>query len=256
MRSSFLTLAVLVASVIAVPTPDDCNSVQTLGNTVIEYYDVVVTKTVYAYAESTPAYVEATHQTHKHKSHTHKHTTTAAVYYSPPPVQTYAPPPPASSPPPTSGGIPSPPTYNGDLQHDILAGHNYFRALHKTGPMTWNQDIADYAAGHTGGCVMQHTGGPYGENLAYGTSLSAAEGMQMWYDECLSNGQDTYDYSNTGFDDSTGHFTQMIWSQSTEVGCYLQQCGGNNYLMCEYAPAGNVIGEFSQYVKPPVASNY
>ena len=42
------------------------------------------------------------------------------------------------------------------------------------------------------------------------------------------------------------HYTQVVWRNTTEVGGGLARGGSNNILVCQYNPAGNVIGQ------PPV----
>lgn len=51
---------------------------------------------------------------------------------------------------------------------------------------------------------------------------------------------------------SASDFTQMIWKSTTEVGCAVAECsdifspsfGVARYYVCEYFPAGNVVGQF------------
>jgi hypothetical protein len=74
---------------------------------------------------------------------------------------------------------------------------------------------------------------------------SIADSVQAWYNEISD-----YDFNNPGYSDATGHFTQVVWVGSTEVGCAWVSCNGENgtpgyYLMCEYSPAGNVLGNTS-----------
>jgi hypothetical protein len=39
---------------------------------------------------------------------------------------------------------------------------------------------------------------------------------------------------------STGHFTQLVWRATTELGCARAQCGGIDVVVCQYDPPGNV----------------
>lgn len=41
---------------------------------------------------------------------------------------------------------------------------------------------------------------------------------------------------------TVGHYTQMIWRGTTNLGCGAATGGGNLYLVCRYAPTGNFIG--------------
>lgn len=112
--------------------------------------------------------------------------------------------------------------------------------------MVWNQTIADFAQDYLNGnnCQFEHSGGPYGENLAigYGSNTLA---MQAWYDEWTD-----YDFAAGQFSTGTGHFTQMVWKESTSVGCAVRDCSGREYLVCEYYPRGNIIGYFTENVFP------
>ncbi len=46
---------------------------------------------------------------------------------------------------------------------------------------------------------------------------------------------------------STGHYTQMMWAKSQFLGCghivYPKGSNTNKYLVCNYGPAGNVVGK-------------
>ena len=153
----------------------------------------------------------------------------------------------------------------------VLDTHNSLRARHQdTGSLVWNDDLAAYAynyaqslkGGDSDPCnyVLKHSGGQYGQNLAAGTNSSPADLVNLWYDEIKY-----YDYNNvTGIEHDgheVGHFTQLVWASSTDLGCSVERCtNGAVYLICEYSPAGNiyVVGEgvtdhymlYEQNVKP------
>jgi pathogenesis-related protein 1 len=59
------------------------------------------------------------------------------------------------------------------------------------------------------------------------------------------------DWSNLGWRLSTGHFTQLVWIGTTAVGCAVNsRCAQATYV-CQYAPAGNVLGQdWYLHVKP------
>ena len=48
--------------------------------------------------------------------------------------------------------------------------------------------------------------------------------------------------SRTGNWKDVGHYTQVIWRDTQEVGCALVTQRGNDVLVCRYWPAGNVWG--------------
>jgi hypothetical protein len=89
-------------------------------------------------------------------------------------------------------------------------------------------------------------GGSYGENLAQGyTSPTLA--IDGW-----ANEESDYDYEKRKFTTEAGHFTQLVWKNTTSVGCGASDCGNDGWLLvCEYWPPGNVIGEFGGNVGKP-----
>lgn len=53
--------------------------------------------------------------------------------------------------------------------------------------------MANFASGVSATCVFEHSGGPYGENLAAGYD-SPAQAIKAWYDE-----NEMYSYAGGGF---------------------------------------------------------
>ena len=67
----------------------------------------------------------------------------------------------------------------------------------------------------------------------------------MWYEE-----QDKYRYNTPGFSSSTGHFTQIVWVGSRELGAgKAVSSTGAQFVVARYQPPGNVVGQFPDNVK-------
>ncbi|KAF3911076.1 Helothermine [Arthrobotrys entomopaga] len=140
-------------------------------------------------------------------------------------------------------------------QQSVLNYHNGWRAHHQVGALAWSNTLAAAALKSASKCQFQLTpNNIYGENIAAGTYTNPDWYAYMWY-----NGSLKYDYNKPGFSYETGTFTQVVWKDSTQLGCaYVQNCPGGypNMMFCEYAPPGNIIPDsnFATEVLPPVAN--
>jgi uncharacterized protein YkwD len=132
----------------------------------------------------------------------------------------------------------------------VVDRHNEIRdEVYTDSPISWNEEIAKSAQAYAdilgAKGVMEHdvNNNLYGENLAISSaSLSYTEATNMWYEE-----KQDYTYGD-GFSSATGHYTQMIWKNTTELGCgsATLQTGtfeGGTIVVCRYNPPGNWNGE-------------
>lgn len=147
-------------------------------------------------------------------------------------------------------------------QNAMLNQHNTYRARHGVGALTWNSNLAasalanaQYNSDHN--TFVHTTNNPNGENIGYEYGYNSPTYLGwLWYDEITK-----YDYNNPGFSEATGHFTQMVWAATTQLGCAFVQNQiqgaanyGYYYFACEYSIYGNVAGAYSSNV-PTVVPN-
>jgi len=140
------------------------------------------------------------------------------------------------------------------LSTAMLALHNHERALVGVAPLAWSGRLAADATAYAAHLVaigdLEHSSdearGDEGENLAMGTAgyYSPTALGEMWAQEKSDLvGGPFGDDSRTGSWEDIGHYTQMVWRGTRQVGCGVASGGGDTYLICRYAPAGNYIGE-------------
>uniref|UniRef100_A0A0K0DVX1 SCP domain-containing protein n=1 Tax=Strongyloides stercoralis TaxID=6248 RepID=A0A0K0DVX1_STRER len=137
-----------------------------------------------------------------------------------------------------------------NLRQFYLNETNKYRALHQVPIVTVNttiqkgaQDWANYLANTIQS--LKHSSSGFGENLAYSSSSIANNIVKMWYDEVKY-----YDFNKPGFTSKTGHFTQLVWKNSKQVGFGITEKNGIVYVVCRYFPPGNYLGQFEKNVFP------
>lgn len=136
----------------------------------------------------------------------------------------------------------------------VLAVHNRERALVGVAPIAWDEGLAREAAAYA--LVLARLGhlehSPNasrpgeGENLAMGTLgyYSAAGLASLWAAEKSNFVDGVFPIvSRTGNWLAVGHYSQMIWRATGRAGCGTASGGGNLYLVCRYAAAGNFYGQ-------------
>jgi hypothetical protein len=173
----------------------------------------------------------------------------------------------------TAGNEAAAPT---DFDSTVVYHHNIHRLNYSAPAIEWGQTYADYAAETAAKCVFAHDltpgGGGYGQNLAMwassGDAKSLGENMaiaqaitDMWHNgECNAYPKEDYGLANPNMTDfeTWGHFSQLVWVGSQQVGCKAQYCEpgtmyptmGAWFSVCNYYPAGNMGGEYGKNVLP------
>ncbi|EFX70384.1 hypothetical protein DAPPUDRAFT_61402 [Daphnia pulex] len=140
------------------------------------------------------------------------------------------------------------------IVQQCLDAHNEYRRKHGVPPMVISESLMEmaqnWAQTNADQCQMFHSSGRggIGENL-YCASPSLTDGqtpVDNWYNEIQN-----YDFGNPGFSSATGHFTQVVWKASTELGVGLAEgTDGWVYFCCNYSPAGNLMSDYEDNVFP------
>ncbi|XP_055535511.1 uncharacterized protein LOC129724548 [Wyeomyia smithii] len=142
------------------------------------------------------------------------------------------------------------------FQLEILNEHNRLRAQHSAPPLALSQPLCSYSQEWAQTIAsrnkLQHRSErKYGENLyaCFGkTAISGADAVQSWYQEKKDY---TFGQSDPGNNFSkVGHFTQVVWKASRELGVGMAVNGSNVYVVCNYDPAGNYKNQYAANVTP------
>lgn len=140
------------------------------------------------------------------------------------------------------------------FEHPILTAHNAERMRHRLPPLQWDRRLAAAAHRHARRLAasgelrhgdLQKGREHHGENLWAGTrdAYDIREMVDHWVAERRNFVNRPIPYaSRTGSAGDVGHYTQIIWQGTRSVGCAKVAGAGEDYLVCRYAPGGNVMG--------------
>jgi hypothetical protein len=148
--------------------------------------------------------------------------------------------------------------FDTDLNARLLAAHNRERAIAGVPALEWDRRLAAGAA--EWGSHLARTGAfdhspdalgevgdePVGENLFMGTRgyFSPEAMVASWIEEKRNFRPGTFpDNSRTGSFEDVGHYTQLMWRATGQVGCAVVASARDDVLVCRYAEPGNVDGE-------------
>ena len=146
------------------------------------------------------------------------------------------------------------PTVNcSNFEAEALRQHNYYRAKHHVGSLTLNKDLSRIAQNYANKLAATNTfghssnkykGNNLGENLytCYNKTATGPMATDNWYNEISEHN------FRKDFQSNTGHFTQLVWKSSEQVGFGIANRGERYFVVANYYPAGNTLGQFHQNV--------
>lgn len=138
------------------------------------------------------------------------------------------------------------------MQREVLTTHNKYRAELNIPPLIWSKKLATNAGkwahhlAHSDGRLYHSKGSGEGENLWQGTAgyFSYSDKVEAWGREKKYFKKGVFPQVSTSENWSdVGHYTQMIWRDTTHVGCATVSVGNYDILVCRYSPPGNFIGK-------------
>jgi len=144
---------------------------------------------------------------------------------------------------------------------DAVRSMNAYRATHRVTSLRHNAELTTTAQRWAEGLARKndlghssntYKGEPLGENCfrkstSDGRDVSASKAVDSWYSEVKN-----YNFrSNSG--SKTGHFTQVVWKDSREVGVgrATTRDGKTCIVVANFYPAGNYRGQNAENVFPP-----
>jgi uncharacterized protein YkwD len=144
------------------------------------------------------------------------------------------------------------PAEDGAFATRVLTMHNGERKNLGIAPLAWSPELAAQARQWAMSLARRRTfehssgGSGQGENLWMGMAgYYSPEDMiggflaeRRWFRPGVFPR-----VSRTGRWSDVGHYSQIVWPATRQVGCALARGGGDEYLVCRYWPAGNVMGQ-------------
>jgi len=136
----------------------------------------------------------------------------------------------------------------------LLEAHNRERQRLGLVPLKWNAALASHARAYAESLAardaFEHsapdTRPGEGENLWKGTA--GAYSLEEMIGHFIAERADFKpglmpNVAKDGNWEAVAHYTQIIWPTSREVGCGLARAHGTDWLVCRYAPRGNIVGQ-------------
>lgn len=142
----------------------------------------------------------------------------------------------------------------GNFEQRVLAAQNRERTALGLAPMTWDASLARSAQAWADTLArsgrFEHApfnpANPQGENLWAGTRghFPVEARVDAWLREKRDFVPGVFpNNSRTGRVQDVGHYTQIVWRDTTRVGCAMATGPVEDVLVCRYAEPGNWRGE-------------
>ena len=152
----------------------------------------------------------------------------------------------------------------------LLAQHNKYRKMHDAPELTLDNELIKLATDYSAALAYKQDNysitpsgnknknkEKLGENIFTCTSMlktdcydiESTKPVDEWYNEIKN-----YNFSQPGFTIDSSHFSQLVWKETTKMGCgaSVKDDGATYKVVCNYYTAGNIINKakFEENVLP------
>ncbi len=142
-----------------------------------------------------------------------------------------------------------------DVEGRLLAAHNAERARVGTAPLRWADSLEAEARVWARELIRTNRFAHDPARHGHGENLWTGWGGRTWTPEDMVGDwiAEKADYrhgvfpnvSRTGNWSDVGHYSQLVWRDTTHVGCAVETRGDRSVLACRYSPPGNIDGRLA-----------
>ncbi|KAF2419019.1 PR-1-like protein, partial [Tothia fuscella] len=152
-----------------------------------------------------------------------------------------------------------------DFRNAVMNSTSTVRRAHDASALNWNETLATVARARSESCRTKiDAASPFGEVIA-NKKPDVTRVVNSWaskakiYDFDSPNAFLKAMLKKTEDAKSIFEFTELVWKNSTQIGCARKDCTKPNskvetnfLVICELYPKGNVVGRFKENVQANV----
>ncbi|CAH8643201.1 unnamed protein product [Schistosoma rodhaini] len=132
--------------------------------------------------------------------------------------------------------------FHNKIREDVLKGvlHGQPKAK-KMSKLKWNKLLAKLAKDHVEKCILDSgdLGKLYvGKFDSVGQTVAEHTSIQNILDTWLEEKND-YDLDKNTCENECGNYKQLVWANTTDIGCASNKCDNRYMVVCNYAPGAN-----------------
>ncbi|CAH8586614.1 unnamed protein product [Schistosoma intercalatum] len=132
--------------------------------------------------------------------------------------------------------------FHNKVRKDLLEGVLSDQPKAKKMPqLKWNELLAEKAKDHVKKCILDsgNLGDLYvGKFDSVGQTVAEHTTIQNILDTWLEEKND-YNFEKNTCEEECGNYKQIVWANTTDIGCASNKCGNRYMVVCNYAPGAD-----------------